>query len=454
MAGTKTRTASVSVFAAAVLVALKLVTGLVIGSLGLVSAGIESSGDLVAAILTLVAIRIGGRPADADHPYGHARAENLAALGEAAILYGGAGFIVLRAIEQLTSAAPPELHPSGIVFAVIGIAIVIDVSRTVVSYRSARVYRSAALRSNAFHFGGDLLGTVAVLIGLLFARSGYGHADAIAALVVAAIIAAAATRLTLENVRSLMDQALPESEAIVRRAIEGLKAPVAVELTRLREAGGQHFVELVATVPPAAAVSEAHILSDAIEQAVEQALPGSDVIVHVEPARSDADLHERVLGAALSVGSVREVHNLAVVDLGDGLEASLHLKFPADVALTEAHAVATRVEGAIRDAAPEILRVHTHLEPIKQAITGSGQNLDDDDLLDADEQEIRRILLDETPPPRQLHVFRTAHGLVVHATLVVADATLQEAHSRATELEGRIRATDAHIHDIVIHTEP
>jgi divalent metal cation (Fe/Co/Zn/Cd) transporter len=340
------------------------------------------------------------------------------------------------------------------VFAVIGIAIVIDVSRTVVSYRSARVYRSAALRSNAFHFGGDLLGTVAVLIGLLFARSGYGRADAIAALVVAAIIAAAATRLTLENVRSLMDQALPESEAIVRRAIEGLNVPVAVELTRLREAGGQHFVELVATVPPAAAVSEAHILSDAIEQAVEQALPGSDVIVHVEPARSDADLHERVLGAALSVGSVREVHNLAVVDLGDGLEASLHLKFPADVALTEAHADATRVESAIRDAAPEILAVHTHLEPIKEAITGSGQNLDDDDLLDAGEQEIRRILLDETPPPRQLHVFRTAHGLVVHATLVVGDATLQEAHSRATELEGRIRATDAHIHDIVIHTEP
>src|SRR4051794_13110213 len=91
------RTALVSIAAAAMLVALKLGTGIATGSLGLISAGIESSGDIVAAIMTFLAIKIGGRPADADHPYGHRRAEKLGSLGGAAILTGGGPFIVIRA---------------------------------------------------------------------------------------------------------------------------------------------------------------------------------------------------------------------------------------------------------------------------------------------------------------------------------------------------------------------
>src|SRR3954447_5683932 len=97
------RTAVVSIAAATLLVALKLGTGLLTGSLGLISAGIESSGDVIAAVLTFFAIRLGGRPADADHHYGHRRAENLGALGEAAILLGGGVFIVVEAIGQLAS---------------------------------------------------------------------------------------------------------------------------------------------------------------------------------------------------------------------------------------------------------------------------------------------------------------------------------------------------------------
>ncbi len=451
MAGTKTRTALVSVAAATLLVGLKLITGIVSGSLGLVSAGIESSGDVLAAILTLVAIRVGGRPADLDHPYGHARAENLAALGEAAILYGGAVFIVIHAVQQLRATIPPDLQPSAAVFAVIGIAIVVDISRTIVSRRSAREHHSAALRSNAFHFGGDLFGSVAVLVGLLFVRAGYPRADAVAALCVAAVIVLAAGRLTLENVRSIMDQALPEADAIVRGAVDRLGLSVTVERVRTREVGGQHFVEVVASVPPAAAVSEAHAVTDAMETAIEEALPGSDVIVHVEPATSQADLHEAVRGAALSVGSVREVHNVTIVDLGDGLNVSLHLKLPADLALSAAHAVATRVEEAIRAVAPQVGHVQTHLEPLADPVALAGSEAGG---FQAEEQRIWRALAEEDPPPREVRFLRTEQGLVVHVTLAVADGTLLEAHARASEFEERIRATGAAIREVVVHTEP
>src|SRR4051812_25160848 len=162
----QSRTALVSIAAATLLVGLKLGTGILTGSLGLISAGIESSGDVVAAVLTFFAIRLSGRPADANHPYGHRRAENLGALGEAAILAGGGIFIVTEAIGQLTS-GHHALDARWYIFAVIGVAIVIDASRIAVSLRTARRYKSAALRSNAFHFAGDMAGSVAVLGGLI-----------------------------------------------------------------------------------------------------------------------------------------------------------------------------------------------------------------------------------------------------------------------------------------------
>jgi cation diffusion facilitator family transporter len=117
----------VSVVAAGALVVLKLGTGLVVGSLGLVSAGIESSGDVVAAVLTLFAIRLGGQPADADHPYGHRRAENLAALGEAAILTGGGIVVVVEAIGRLAGHGRP-IDAHWYVFAVIVVALAVDLS--------------------------------------------------------------------------------------------------------------------------------------------------------------------------------------------------------------------------------------------------------------------------------------------------------------------------------------
>src|ERR1019366_9516838 len=160
------RTTLVSIAVAGVLVAIKLGVGLATGSLGLISAGIESSGDVIAAVLTFFAVRLGGRPADYEHPYGHRRAENLGALGEAAILLAGGVLVSVDAIEHLLAGG----HAPGIhwyQFAVIALAIALDLSRTSVSRAAARRFDSPALRANAFHFAGDMAGSLAVLAGLL-----------------------------------------------------------------------------------------------------------------------------------------------------------------------------------------------------------------------------------------------------------------------------------------------
>jgi cation diffusion facilitator family transporter len=149
--GTKRGTAVVSIFAATALVLLKLVTGVATGSLGLISAGIESSGDAVAALLTFFAIRLAGKPPNERHQYGHARAENLTALGEASILVAGGVFVVHEAYNRLSSGGGHELVVAWYVFAVIGAAIAVDISRTLTSLRTARHYHSAALRCAPTH---------------------------------------------------------------------------------------------------------------------------------------------------------------------------------------------------------------------------------------------------------------------------------------------------------------
>jgi cation diffusion facilitator family transporter len=169
------RTALLSLFAAGVLVALKLGVGIATGSLALISAGVESSGDVGAAVITFFAVRLGRRPADPGHPYGHRRAENLGALGESAILLAGGAVVCVEAVEHLIEgAAPPRIH--WFQFAVLGVAFVLDLSRIGASLSAARRTQSPALLANALHFAGDMLGTLVVVAGLLAVRAGAAQA--------------------------------------------------------------------------------------------------------------------------------------------------------------------------------------------------------------------------------------------------------------------------------------
>src|SRR5277367_3170820 len=163
-----TRRAStlVSVAAATLLVALKLGVGLASGSLGLISSGIESSGDVIAAVLTFFAVKLGGRPADLEHPYGHRRAENLGALGEAALLLAGGVLVSVEAITRLTGSAG-ETTVHWYELAAIVVALLLEAARLAVVLAAAGREDSPTLGSNAAHFAADIAGSLLVLAGLL-----------------------------------------------------------------------------------------------------------------------------------------------------------------------------------------------------------------------------------------------------------------------------------------------
>jgi len=442
------RTALVSVAAAATLLVLKLTVGLATHSLGLISEAIHSGTDLVAALLTFFAIGVAIRPADRAHQYGHGKAEHLTALAEAAILSVVAVLIGIRAVERLAGHGDSKVNPTWYALVVVGCVIVIDASRTVVSRRGSRRYSSPALAANALHFAGDLAGSAAVLFGLLAARAGYADGDSIAALFVAVLVIAAAVRLMRRNVDVLMDRAPADAESAARAAIRAIRPAVELRRLRMRQAAGRQFADVVIGVSPSAAVGQGHAAADAVEAAVERALPNADIVVHVEPIEV-ASVRERAHAAAIAEPKVREVHNIALVDVDGRTELSLHVKLPGDLSLEEAHAIAEQLEASIREAVPEIAGVQTHLEPLTESSLASEVHA-------AGEAEVRRIVREVTGvEPRELRFLRTDAGLVAFLTLGLdATSRLDEAHAAASAIEEQIRHVRPDIDDVIVHTEP
>jgi cation diffusion facilitator family transporter len=450
-ADARRRTTLTSIAAAGVLMALKLGVGVSAGSLALISAGVESSGDVLAATLTFFAVRLARQPADREHPYGHARAENLGALSEAGILLASGVVVAVEAVRRLVSGhGAPET--AWYVFAVIAAAVAVDLARTAVSLRAARRYHSPALRSNALHFAGDMAGSLTVLVGLALVRAGFQQGDAAAALVIAAIILLAATRLIAENANVLMDRTPASARDAAEDALARLVPDVEVHRLRLRESAGRYFADVVVAVPPAEAVVESHQAADAIEQAIQSELPGSDVVVHVEPRRQGLDLRDRVLAAALAEPLVREAHDVTIYRHERGsVSVSLHLKLDADLDLAAALAVARRVETAIRSH-PGVRDVQSHLEPLEQPLLA---HPDGHRRERGEREQIERLVLRQTGrPPKSLKLLDTQDGQVVFLTIGLSPSTaLTDAHQLASELENELHRRLSSLADVVVRTD-
>jgi cation diffusion facilitator family transporter len=446
----RTRAASLSVVAAAFLIAIKLVTGLLTGSLGLLAEAAHSATDLVAALLTLFAVRVATRPADAEHHYGHGKAEHLAALGESAFLALASLLIAAQSINRLINGGG---HVEGTwwAIAVLVVVVAIDASRAIGSRRAARRLHSAALASNALHFASDLAGSIAVLIGLALVAAGEPRADAAAALFVAVLVIIAAVRLARQSIDVLMDRTSFEAEEAVLAALS--RFDMELRRVRVRYAGGRYFVDLVIAVPADTGVGQAHSAADDVEAAVREALGDADVIVHVEPRAAEGGLRERATAAALTGPDVREVHNVRVIHTDDGYELSLHAKLPGELDLEHAHAVISQLEAGIQAAVPELRRIHTHIEPLAATDWAvrpvSGEVAEQRAVID---EVVRRYT---GAPPEQVSFRDAERGRIALVTIALpAEQPLGAAHQRAGDIEEAVRERCPQLVDIIVHTEP
>ena len=447
------RTAMLSVAAAVFLVAVKLVTGLVTGSLAFIAEAVHSGTDLVAALLTLFAVQVALRPPDREHHYGHGKAEHLAALGESGFLMLVSLFIAFESVRRLIDGASHDIDVTWWAFTVLAVVIAVDASRATVSYRMSRRYKSPAFAANALHFASDLAGSFAVLVGLVLVSSGQRWADSAAALFVAVLVVLAALRLAKQSVDVLMDRTAADADERIREALAQIDEQIEVRRVRVRHAAGRHFVDIVVGVPLDTGVSQAHAVADRIEELVERALGGADVIVHVEPAEAEGDVRERATAAAGAIPEVREVHNVRVMRLPEGYELSLHVKLPRELSLEEAHNAVERLEQRVRDEVPELKYVHTHIEPLSPTDWASAPDTDDTAVeLEAIESAVRRVT---GSSPLAVSFRDGEQGRVALVTVSLpGDEPLPSAHRHAGVIEEAVRERCPALADVIVHTEP
>ena len=287
----KNAAALTSLVAALLLTGLKVMVGLLSGSLGILAEAAHSGLDCAAAMVTLVAVRVATKPADLGHDYGHGKVENLSALVETLLLLGTCVWIIHESVLRLTS-RQVAVDASVWAFGVMAVSMVVDVSRSRMLYRVAIKHRSQALEADALHFSTDIWSSAVVIGGLLGVRlagwyPGLGfllQADAVAALAVAAIVVMVSGRLGLRTVQALLDSSPPGVGERISKAVAAMDGVFDCHAVRVRHSGPYYFVDLHITVDGEQSLRSAHDLTERVEQAVEAMLPGADVTVHPEPA--------------------------------------------------------------------------------------------------------------------------------------------------------------------------
>lgn len=282
----KVRAAALSVASNATLITLKVVAGIATGSVAVLTEAVHSGMDLVASLVAFVSVRKSGEPADADHPYGHEKLENMAGAIEGTLILFGAAIITYEAVLRLIRGG--RVHTIGVGIAVIVVSAAVNLVVSRIIGARARLSGSVALEADALHLSADAASSGAVLVGLvLVAATREEWIDAAVALVVAVGVAVAGVRILLRSARSLVDESLPEDELEwIRTTIRELGAQrgvIGFHKLRARQAGSRRYVDVHLQFEDGTTLESAHGTAHELTNAIRDRLRGADILVHVEP---------------------------------------------------------------------------------------------------------------------------------------------------------------------------
>jgi cation diffusion facilitator family transporter len=451
-----------SVLAAVLLTGLKLVVGLLTGSLGILAEAAHSGLDLVAATVTFFAVRISGKPPDERHLYGHGKVENLSALVETLLLLLTCVWIIYEAIQRLFFKSV-EVEANLWAFGVMAISILVDISRSRMLYRAARKHKSQALEADALHFSTDIWSSAVVIGGLMLVwlsrRLGsewawLAKADAVAALAVACIVVYVSLQLGKRTLAALLDAAPPGLAEHITSEANQVSGVRGVGPVRVREAGPSTFVDLTVNVDRSASLEEAHQIATEVDNRISRLVHSGDVMVHVDPVRQVGEnLSQTVSAIAARLGM--RTHNVHAHDVRGRYVVDLHVEVPAGLTLSQAHERVSHLEMAVQDEIPQVEDVHSHIEPTgATAAPLEALNSREEDVLRAQIVAVAK----EVSGVRgcdSLHIRSSPEGYdLAFNCLADPDLSVVEAHRLADQVEKQLRARIPGVSQVLVHVEP
>ena len=459
----KRRVALGSMLAAAVMTLLKLAAGILSGSLGVLSEAAHSGIDLAGTTLTYFSIRIADRPADANHPYGHGKFENLSAFGEVLLMALSCLWIILEAMHRIIFHTV-ELHHSIWPVLVLLASIAVDYWRARRLRIVAKLTHSPALAADAFHFASDIWSTVAVLLGLAASWAGarfdiptLKYADPLAAIVVSMMILRLTVLLSRETLGVLTDQIPAETRAAILSEVSQLPDVIAIEQARVRRSGATYFADLTIALPRSFTFERTNALVEEARQSVQRVIPDADVVIHTVPRESRTEsIFDRV--RAVAARNNVSVHELSVQSYRGNsrqeLRVEQHLELNERMTLRAAHDFVSRLEAEILRDTPEVDTILTHIESEPATIESelnpeAGFKRIEDALLHAATEfpqivDVHEILIGRTDE----HVHLSCHCSLPD------DLPMSEVHHLITALEDRLKLQCPEVYRVMIHPEP
>ena len=451
-----------SVLAALFLAAMKLAVGLATGSLGILAEAAHSGLDLVAAVVTLLAVRVSDKPADREHPYGHGKIENFSALIETVLLFLACAWIIYEAVRRLFF-KPAEIDPSLWAFLVMAISIGGDLSRSRMLFRAARKYQSQALEADALHFSTDVWSSSVVIGGLALVWAGkyvipgwsrfLQKADAAAAFGVALIVLFVSYRLGKRTIDVLLDRAPEGLAPRIREAAGKVEGVLSVGQVRVRRSGPSVFVDLTVDVDRNQSFERTHRIAEDVEGRIQSLAPGADVVVHTDPREVEREMMAKRI-RAVAFRNQMSVHNISMHEERDQVTVDLHLEVDDHLSLQQAHDQASRIETDLRADMPNIVRVTTHLES-----RGTGI-VDGIDVTRAEPGLVGRIvrLTDEISGARRCHdVMIRRQGMTLSVSLHCSfekELSIVQVHDISTRIEEFLKDRIAGLERVLVHAEP
>ncbi len=447
-----------SVLAACCMTALKLVTGLLTGSLGMLSDAAHSGLDLVGAALTYFSVRLSDKPADEDHTYGHAKVENLSAFVETFLMLASCLWIAYEAIGRIFF-HPVEIKLAVWPFLVLITSIAVDFWRSRQLNQVARRTGSAALEADALHFASDIWASVAVLLGLAAAWIGHAFgirwlrfADPVAAIVVSLMIFRFSWELARKTVQDLLDATPVEARSRIIEEVGRTDGVLAVDQARVRRSGTSYFADLTLSLSRQLTFQRTEELVHEATEAVQRVLPNADVVIHTVPRPTVA---ESIFDRVRAVASRNNVglHDVSIQSYDGKLHVEQHVEVPETMALRTAHTFVRGIEDEIRKELPQVGSVLTHIESepatIERPVT-----------LDRDRRIERHLREAAAQLPEIIDIHEVIVGrsgdhlqLSCHCTLP-DELEMQRVHEVITSLEDRFKLGCPEVYRVLIHPEP
>jgi cation diffusion facilitator family transporter len=454
MQSEKERVALSSIAASAAMTVAKGIVGISTGSLAILSEAGHSLIDLGAAVMTYIAVRISGRPADEEHHYGHGKVESVSALGETALLFLLSGIVIWEALKRLIDHEPHMVVATSWAFGVMAASVVIDFFRARALSRVAKATQSQALEADALHFSSDLWASLAVLAGLAGVYFGVWWADSAAALVVATLVCVAGWRLGRRTVDTLTDTAPAGAAENITDIASGIAGVVAVEAVRARAVGETTFIDLTVAVSRTLPLERVIAIKAAVAGALRAKIPGAEPIVTTDAIALDS---ETVLDRVMVIARNRAlaIHHVTVHNIQDRLAVALDLEVDGRLSLSRAHELADGLEEAIASELGADVEVETHIEPL-QSQDALGR--------EAPPERVEAVRLTLSEIAAQGRVIRDVHNVRVRETgdgeivnfhcRVDPDMTVQAVHESVDALERALKTHSSMIKRVIGHAEP